>query len=615
LRHLLVALALALVAFAIYAVALDGPFIYDDVSTIRDNPAVRVTALDFTQLRDSASGPVGRPLAYLSFGLNHYFGGYETRGYHAVNVAIHATTGFLVYLLARLTFQLLCSAPGRRRPSSAALTLASLFAAVLFVVHPVQTQAVTYVVQRMTSMASCFYLLALLLYVLGRQRSGGYGRWSLWAAGGGAWLLSLASKEIAVSLPAAVLLYEWAFFQDLDTGWLRRRLGLAAGLLALLLAVVLSYLGASPVDRILAEYEHYPFSLRERLLTEPRVLVFYLSLLLWPAPARLDLVPDVPLSGGLLDPPATLLSMLFLAGMLAVAVLGARRWRLLSFSILWFFLQLGIESSFWALDIAFEHRLYLPMFGVALLVASPLVFAAGMQLRVRCVGACVLLALLGAATHVRNRVWTDSVGFWSDSVAKSPASARAHTNLGVALLGVGRANPAAEEFVRALELNPGDRLARHNLAIALVAAGRQDEALELGAVTPQEWQRQLDGALHVAVERGDPAQTRELIARGARVDARRAEGWEPLHVAARQGDEATCSVLLDAGAEVGARGPQGVTPLHRAARRGHMGVVVLLLERGARGQSETEKGETPVDFALRGSHREVANTLREAVAP
>ncbi len=159
-------------------------------------------------------------------------------------------------------------------------------AALIFVSHPIQTQAVTYIVQRMTSLCTLFYLAALLLYIYGRESASYRRRWILWTAGCVAWLLALGSKEIAATLPLVVWLYEWYFFRDLDGRWARQhaKFGLLAiGLLGL---VAWAYLGSSPLERLMAGYERRDFTPGQRLLTQPRVVMFYVSLLAFPLPCR-----------------------------------------------------------------------------------------------------------------------------------------------------------------------------------------------------------------------------------------------------------------------------------------------------------------------------------------
>jgi tetratricopeptide (TPR) repeat protein len=482
-QHLGGILVIGIVCAGIYFNTLNAPFTFDDFPNLTYNRAIRIAQLDFDSLRTAAmsSRSHHRPVANASFALNYYFGGYDVRGYHLVNVFIHFGNGILVYALATMLFGLASRLPDQSKPvlREASVPAASLFAALIFTAHPLQTQSVTYVVQRMNSMAVAFYLLALLLYLLGRERPAAWKRWSLWSAGIASWLLALGSKEIAATLPVIVLLVEWFFHRDLSTSWLRRNpavLVIAAALVALVAYV---YLRASSLG-----YEHRDFTMGERILTQFRVVTFYVSLLLFPAPSRLNLIHEFTTSRSLLDPITTLASLVFLAGLAALAVAIARRHRLFSFCILWFFVNLAIESSFIGLEMVFEHRLYLPMVGFALAV-SYLLFGLLSERRAAAVSiAALVVVALAGASYVRNEMWRDPVALWEDVLAKSPGDPRAHSNLAYLLFERGDIEPALEQFSIAARLDPKSRQvafeaakAFNNVATMRVQEGRFEEAI------------------------------------------------------------------------------------------------------------------------------------------
>jgi tetratricopeptide (TPR) repeat protein len=469
-QHLGGVFAIGLLCVGIYFNTLDAPFVFDDLTNIKDNPAIRITQLDFDSLRAAGleSRSRSRPVANASFALNYYFGDYDVRGYRIVNVIIHFINGILVYALATIFFRLTQRIPDQAKPvlGEASIPAASLFSALVFTAHPLQTQSVTYVVQRMNSMAVAFYLLALLLYLVGRNRQIPWKRWLLWSVGFASWVLALGSKQIAATLPVIVLLVEWFFHRDLSLAWLRRNVRyplIAAVLLAL---VAYAYLRTPSFG-----YEARDFTMGERILTQFRVVTHYVSLLLFPAPSRLNLVHEFTTSRTLIEPITTLTSLLFLAGLAALAVVLARARRLLSFCILWFFVNLVIESSFIGLEIAFEHRLYLPAFGFSL-VASYLLFGLLSARRAAAVSiaALVVVALAGAA-HVRNRVWRDPVTLWADVVAKSPGLARARSNFATALFQRGDVEWAIEQFAEAQRLDPNHTDAQYNLGVVFEIQG------------------------------------------------------------------------------------------------------------------------------------------------
>jgi Flp pilus assembly protein TadD/heme/copper-type cytochrome/quinol oxidase subunit 3 len=454
----------------VYANSLDSPFVFDDVQNILSNRHVRLIEITPAALREAAfESPLERPVASLSFALNYRAGGYAVRGYHLVNVAIHALNGLLVLALAGILLAKDARVPSRARPAAA------LFAALVFVAHPVQTQAVSYVVQRMTGLATLLYLLAFWLWVLGRHAQARRRRCGLWSGALAAWLLALGSKEIAVALPATLLLYEGCFVARWSRAWRKQGLAWLAFLLVLSAALGLVFVGGQPIEWLERGYGRRDFTLGERLFTQPRVLVFYLSLVVLPLPSRLNLVHAFPASQSWLDPITTLLSLLALAALAGLAVLLARRERLVSFAVAWFFVHQVVESTILPLEMIYEHRLYLPMVGLALL-GSRLLFAAAPFGAAVALATAVVVAL-GAGTALRNEVWRDRVALWSDVVAKNPASHRPRNNLGIALESAGRYEEAAEELREGLRLAPDNAALHDNLARVLERRGRSQEAL------------------------------------------------------------------------------------------------------------------------------------------
>lgn len=476
-RHLIAVLAICSVGILAYSNTLQVPFVYDDEQNIQTNAAIRLTEFDLAGLWAAAlESPGVRPVPFASFALNYLVGGYDVAGYHVVNIAIHLANGILVYLLALQIFRQLDTLPGQKLPRGRGdpTSPMSLFAALLFVAHPLQTQAVTYVVQRMTSLAVMFYLTSLLLYILGRARSDPWKRWALFGAAFASGVLAFGSKEIAATLPVIVLLYEWYFPRDLSGPWLKKNAKVFVGLAVLLALIGFVYLSGHP--RALT-FEHREFTVWERMLTQFRVIIFYLTLLLYPAPSRLSLTHYFPTSHSFLDPPTTVLSLLAIVGLLVLAVRLARSQRLLSFCLLWFFIHLAIEASFVSLEMVYEHRLYLPMFGFALAVTYALAFPMAKRRAWAVALGAVVVASLGTATYLRNRVWQDPVTLWSDVVSKGPQDHRAQNNLGTALEKRGEADAAIHHFQAAVQIQPNYARAHNNLGVALETKGEREEAI------------------------------------------------------------------------------------------------------------------------------------------
>ena len=471
-RYLFDALVLAfaiLLAFLIYSNSIQGPFIFDDWNNIEVNDAIKLTDLSPGSLWAAGfdSPHPRRFFAYMTFGLNHYFHQEQTAGYHIVNILIHAFTGFLVYQFARATLSL--PALRDRYPRHREI---ALFVAIIWLAHPMAAQSVAYLVQRMNSLATMFYLLSMLCYVYGRQAAQ-LGRRALWfAACALAGVLALGSKEIAATLPFFILLYEWYFFRDLDPAWLKRNLLPILALIVVVGGAGLVATGGTP----LSGFEGRAFTMGERVLTQFRVVIFYLSLLLFPHPSRLTINHDFSISHGIFDPTTTLLSIGAVAGLLALAVYAARKERLLSFCILWFFGQLAIESSVLPLELVFEHRTYLPSIGVFLLgVAWFYRFTNVTRIQFVALGALALLLSFWA--HERSHVWSDDIVFWSDDVTKAPKVARLYNNLGVALEEQGRLDEALANYRKGYSLNPGFYRALNNVGLIHLEKREYDEAL------------------------------------------------------------------------------------------------------------------------------------------
>jgi tetratricopeptide (TPR) repeat protein len=478
--HILLCLfIIAAACLAVYSNSYDGPFVFDDLHNIAENHFMRITRLDWRGIYDAGfrSPCVNRPVANISLALNYYFDGYRVWGYHLVNVLIHLINGILVFFLAKMflitPFAAPSGASAARKPDS----LIPLFAALIFTVHPIQTQSVTYIVQRMNSMAAMFYLLALLLFLHGRMSALRARRWGFYVGCLASWIMALGSKEIAVTLPFAILLCEWYFFQDLSQAWLKRNIKYLFLALVALYAVSLLYTGHNPLRPIFAGYGgHRDFTVGERALTQFRVVVCYITLAFFPHPSRLNLLHHVSTSRHLFEPLTTFLSLIAIAGLIAFASAIARRQRLISFCILWFFGHLVLESSFIGLEMIYEHRLYLPLFGVSLMTGYLIFhFLRGYKPWAVAVATAAVLSL-GTAAYLRNRVWQDGVTLWTDVIRKNPYGYRGYNNLGLALKSAGDLEAAKAQISRAIRINPNYFKAQNNMGLVLQAQKRFDEA-------------------------------------------------------------------------------------------------------------------------------------------
>ncbi len=473
-------------AVLVYSNTFGASFHLDDIPNIVENDGLRDLRLQWP--------PSGsRWLGYFSFALNYRLGGLEVFGYHAVNVLVHACNGVLVLWLTSLTLR----TPALRRADASALMrrYLPLTAGVLFVVHPVATQAVTYVVQRFTSLATLFFLLSLALYaqarisfeVEPRSKARAASLYCLSILGA---VAAMKTKEISATLPLVAAGYELLFFRS---G--KRRFLLLAPLAAsaLFIPLALATHGRdllevlSNASRTAAETDAIPRSVY--LLTQSRVVVTYLRLLLVPIRQNLDY--DFRLSYSLADPDVlvALAILLAVAGGAAFLLVRARSRNraagvLVFFGVAWFFLTLSVESSVIPIrDVIFEHRMYLPSAGAAVALGTALLWAverlhSRSSIGARCAAALLVTAgPLGAATYARNSVWKDETTLWSDVVSKSPRKARPHDELGSAYAAKGRLEDAVGEFLEAIRLDSHDPAPHHHLGVAYWAKGQADDAV------------------------------------------------------------------------------------------------------------------------------------------
>jgi len=328
----------------------------------------------------------------------------------------------------------------------------------------------------MNSMATLLYLLALILYIRGRLSSETWVRGLLWSVSLAVWILAIETKEIAVTLPVILFLYEWFFLQDLSRNWLRSKLTHIVFVILLLTLVAHFCLGSLPLDVIGESYRERDFTMGQRVLTQSRVVVLYLSLLVLPLPSRLNLLHPIAVSSSPTDPITTLLSFIAIFALLGLAVAAARKHRILSFCILWFFIHLAIESSIIGLEMVFEHRLYLPMVGFSLLTAVLLSSYRYRGWKWQPYVAMLVVLLLGIGTVARNRDWQDRTTLWKDVISKNPKSFRAYYNLASEQRSLGRTDMAVEYYNRVLTLKPDHAQAHNNLGYIFYERGHLEKA-------------------------------------------------------------------------------------------------------------------------------------------
>jgi len=413
-----------------------GVFQFDDYNVIVDNGGVHTWGAYLAGL------PRGiRPLLKFTYTLN-WTSGLGLLGFHLVNVGLHAANAVMLFFLAS------------RVGGPSVSGFAALLPALLFAVHPAQAEAVTYISGRSVSLMAFFYLGSLLAYLRGRERGS---RLLLYLASPLLFLLAVASKEVALTLPFAMVLCE-AARREKD-GW-RKTLRAQAvhwGLLAALAVVLLAHPG---YGRLLEAC----FDIRgagANLLTQVHGIGYLLSRLVMPHAMNID--PDLPVFSP--GSPVPFPESLLLAALVAAGIFGLKNRSMAGFGILWFFLHLLPTNSFIPrLDVANDRQLYLASWGLFLAVAAGADLLRGKWgARWVTAVATVLILALGGLTVSRNTLYRSEVALWEDTARTSPGKARAWNNLGYAYQQAGRLRDAEAAYLRALQVDPGYALARGNL--------------------------------------------------------------------------------------------------------------------------------------------------------
>lgn len=428
----------------VYLSSFQGAFQFDDYNVIVNNPAVHSLSAWLSGLLRGI-----RPLLKLTYTLN-WTSGMGVFGFHLFNLVVHAANTILIYLLTRRFFD--------RSPSTRShAEFSALATALLFALHPIQTEAVTYISGRSMSLMALLYLGSMLAYVSGADS----GRKTLlYAVSPVLFIAAVAVKETALTLPFALALWEAGGGSANDWKDALRRQTAHWGVLACLVLVLLVH----PSYPGLMLYGLEQRSMGDNLLSQSNGISTLLSRFV--LVHRLNIDPGLPVVSAWT--PELAAETVFLLTLLGVGLAGIRKRPWIGFGLLWFFLHiLPTNSLLPRLDVANERHLYIAGWGIFLAVSGELA-------RVRASGAvrsetikAVLAAaclVLGLFTVMRNHEYRSEVSLWEDTVGKSPDNARAHNNLGYAYFHAGRTAEALAEYRSALRLRPGYERARENLA-------------------------------------------------------------------------------------------------------------------------------------------------------
>ncbi|PKN52263.1 MAG: hypothetical protein CVU55_08230, partial [Deltaproteobacteria bacterium HGW-Deltaproteobacteria-13] len=456
-KYLFTFISLFVILISIYSNSFYGEWHFDDYANIVVNPHIQINSFSWSEIRHCVYGiyqdRLLRPLSYLSFALNYKLGGMDVYGFHVVNFIIHYLAAVFLFLFIYNTLKL----PRLKDPYQNIAYPASLLAAFFWALNPVWVTSVTYIVQRMASMAGLFYIMSMYFYLKARTSKKPPYTVILYIFSVISGLAAMLTKENAVMLPVSILLFDLFLIQGVTKENIIKCAKIAVAPLLLILIIGFIYTGG--FSNALGGYEVRDFSMAQRLLTEPRVILFYLTLLFYPISSRLTLLYDVEVSRSLLQPWTTIPSILLILLIIGFAFYLARKSPLISFCIIFYFLNHLIEGSFFSLELIYEHRNYLPSMLLFIPIAEFIISAIDyfsynkiLQILVA-LSIAIILFGEGDITYSRNEIVSDDFLLWFDNIDKSPALSRPHGNMGRIYYINNEKEKALQEYQKAEALN------------------------------------------------------------------------------------------------------------------------------------------------------------------
>jgi len=465
-----------ILGLAIYGQAFGFGFVFDDNFFMLDNPYIR----SFDHINQIwALLPKTRMMGIYSFALNYQMNHLNPQGYHIFNFIIHLIVVGLVWATSTVLFKIAGWVPSvkwiyQELPFAIAL---------LFLVHPCQTQAVTYISQRFESMATMFYLACMYTYLCARLASLTKHKIFLFICSGICAVLGIFTKETAATIPLMILAIEFILlnrnpFQDKDPS-LDRVYVVVIVLGVLFMFLFIKILGASFINEYVLfskpseSHEGDIITSGKYMLTQMRVFLTFLRLLILPVNQNVDY--DYPLSTGLFNPPLTFLG-LWVIGFITFLIFKLRhQWPLIAFGLAWILITFSINTAP-RVNVIFEHKLYLISFGFFL--ATVCFFSMVLKdRRILCGVLIVLIAVLSLVSYKRNHIWRNEVTLWEDEIQKSPHKARTYSNLGVFLGMQGQYAQALDNFNKAIAINPKFAESYNNRGNTYSKQGAYDQAI------------------------------------------------------------------------------------------------------------------------------------------
>ena len=450
-------ISLLIILLAIYSNSFYGEWHFDDYANIVNNPYIQIKSFSWTEIKHCVFGifqdRLMRPLSYLSFALNYKVNGMDVFWFHVVNFIIHYLAAVFLFLFIYNTLKL----PLLREKYSLIAYPVALLSTFFWALNPVQVTSITYVVQRMASMVGLFYIMSMYFYLKGRTAQNSISSISFFILSLIAGFAAVLCKENAVMLPVSILLFDLFLIQGVTKENIKIFSKILSLPLLLILIIGLIYTGG--FSNALGGYEIRDFSMMQRLLTEPRVILFYLSLLFYPISSRLTLLYDIEVSRSLLYPWTTIPSILLILFIIGFAFYIVRKRPLISFCIIFYFFNHLIESSVFSLELIYEHRNYLPSMLLFVPLAEFIIYAIdyfSYQKIIQFIVALSIALILfgeGDITYNRNKIVSDDFLLWFDNIDKSPGLSRPHGNLGRIYFIYNEKAKALREYEKAIILN------------------------------------------------------------------------------------------------------------------------------------------------------------------
>lgn len=471
-KALLIACTL-LLTYLIYQPGLSGAFIFDDYPNIINNEAIQIASLEAGELKQATfsgtAGPLKRPIPMLSFALNHYLTGLDSRGFKSINLLIHCINGVLVFLLTQLLLNAYRQTQDGRI-SSRQIVFVSAVVMAAWLLHPINLTSVLYVVQRMNALAALFSLAGLIFYCVGRIRQINDKSGALWILASLmlATPLAVFSKENGILLPALLTVIEITIFRFKSAQGRHRNplIALHAAIVAIPILIVASMLISGTMETMLRGYHVRDFTLPERLLTEARAFWFYISQIIAPMNTQLGIYhDDFPISRSMTDPATTSVAVISFLLLVAFAIYSTYRLPILGFGILFFIVGHSLESTILPLELIHEHRNYLPSFGLLFALVFYLTHSLKYldTLRLRQIASILLVASFALVTAARAEIWSDPLTHITMEVDNHPESPRVNQEMGQVYMDLGikdknnstiLLSAAASHFKRAGDLRP-----------------------------------------------------------------------------------------------------------------------------------------------------------------